>query len=159
MTRPIRSKEDLQQASNALYYEIGMFEMLTKGMTSRIAGQSVINSALLESFIIHLRVLIDFFYSDSQNKDDIIANDFFSNPDDWIKLRPQKTKLLVRSKKRADKEVAHLTYTRLGITPDEKNWYFEDVYKDMQTLVELFLKSISKDLLGSRWDDSQITGK
>ena len=159
MTKTIRSKKELQQASNALNYEISMFDMLTKGMISGIAGRGVINSALLESFIIHLRVLIDFFCSDSQRDDDIIANDFFNDPNDWKNLRPQKTKVLERAKICADKEVAHLTYTRLGITPDQKNWYFEEVYNDMRTIFELFLTNIPKELLVSRWHGNKIKGE
>lgn len=155
MTRPIRSSEVLKKASNALYYEVWMFDVLTKALISGIAGQSAIKNALLESYTIHLRVLIDFFFSDNPRNDDIVADDFFTHPSDWKKMRPLKTGVLERAKKRTDKEVAHLTYTRLGIAPDQKNWYFEDVYKDMQTLIELFLKNIPKDLLGSRWDDSK----
>ena len=159
MTRPTRSSEDLRQASDHLYYEISMYQMLVQGMISGIAGRSAINNALLKSFAIHLRALIGFFYSENPRNDDIIAEDFFANQSDWINLRPAKTKVLERAKKRADKEVAHLTYVRLGITPDQKNWYFEEVYKDIQTLIEIFLKSIPRDLLGSRWDNSEAKGK
>ena len=67
--------------------------------------------------------------------------------------------MLERAKKRADKEIAHLTYTRLGITPDQKNWYFEDVYKDIQVLIELFLNNIPKSLLGSKWDNPKTKEK
>jgi len=39
-----------------------MFQSLAQGMASGIAGKGVINSALLESFVIHLRALSEFFY-------------------------------------------------------------------------------------------------
>ena len=154
MTRSIRSPEELQQASNHLFYEIWMFETLAQTMALGIAGRgNVINNSLLEAFAIHVRALIGFFYSESPRKDDIIADDFFTSPNDWQKMRPQKTELLDKAKKRADKEVAHLTYTRLDITPEQKHWDFVKIYNDLQVLIKLFLNNIPTDLLGSKWED------
>ena len=50
-----------------------MFERLVQVMSSGIAGISIINNALLESFGIHLRVLIWFFYAENPHLDDVIA--------------------------------------------------------------------------------------
>jgi hypothetical protein len=154
MTRSIRSPEELQQASNHLFYEIWMFETLAQTMALGIAGRgNVINNSLLEAFAIHVRALIGFFYSENPRKDDIIADDFFTSLTGWQKIRPPKTKLLDKAKKRADKEIAHLTYTRLDITPEDKHWDFVQIYDDLQVLIKLFLKSIPVDLLGSKWDN------
>ena len=79
MNRPVRSKEELRQASDHLYYEIYMFQMLVQSMASGIAGRSAINNALLESFAIHLRALMGFFYPDNPCNDDIITEDIFAN--------------------------------------------------------------------------------
>jgi hypothetical protein len=131
-----------------------MFQALAQTMALGITGRgNVINSSLLESFAIHVRALIGFFYSDGHRKDDIIAEHFFTNPSDWQKICPQKTELLDRAKKRADKEVAHLTYTRLNITPEQKHWDFLKIYNDLQVLIELFLNSIPVEVLGSKWED------
>jgi len=115
-----------------------MFQTLAQGMESGIAGEGAINNALLESFVIHVNALIGFFYSENPRNDDIIAEDFFPKPDDWISQRPLKTELLDKAKKRADKEVAHLTYTRLDVTPEQKPWEFLKAFNDLQVLIQIF---------------------
>jgi hypothetical protein len=156
MTRSIHSREELQQASNHLFYEIWMFEALAQGMALGIAGRgNVISNSLLESFAIHVRALIGFFHSENPRKDDIIAEDFFANPSDWQDMRPLKTEILDKAKKRADKEVAHLTYTRLDLTPEQKLWDFLQIFKDMQVLIALFISNVPTDLLGSRWEETK----
>ena len=135
MTRSVRSPEELQKASNLLFYEITIFQILAQGMALGIAGQSVINNSLLESFAIHVRALIGFFYSENARNDDIIADDFFNNPSDWQRMRPAMTELLIGAKKRADKQIEHFTYTHLDITPERKQWDFPQICKDVQTLV------------------------
>jgi len=146
MTRTVRSKEELRQASNHLFYEIWMFQTLAKGMASGIAGEGPINNALLESFAIHVRALIGFFYSENQRSDDIVADDFFPNSNDWKNKRSIKTEILDKAKKRADKEVAHLTYTRLDVTPKQKPWEFLKIFNDLQVPIKTFLEKVSPDL-------------
>jgi hypothetical protein len=153
MSRSIRSQEELQQASNHLFYEVWMFETLAQGMALGIAGRgNVINNSLLEAFAIHVRALIGSFYSEKPRPDDIIAEDFFTNPGEWQKIRPLKTGLLNKAKTRADKEVAHLTYTRLDITPEDKHWDFAKICNDLQVLINLFLNTIPLEFLGYKWE-------
>jgi hypothetical protein len=97
-----------------------MFQSLVQGMASGIAGESVINNALLESFGIHVRGLIWFFDADSPRKDDVIAEDFLPLSDTWQVARPKKTAVLEEAKSRADKEIAHLTYARLKVSQEQK---------------------------------------
>lgn len=158
MPRSIRSQEELQKASNHLFYEIWMFQTLAQGMALGIAGQGAINNSLLESFAIHVRALIGFFYAENPRNDDIIADDFFASPSDWQSLRPPKTEILDKAKRRADKEVAHLTYTRLDITPEQKHWDFLKIFNDLQDLIKLFLDNVTTDLLGSKWEDIKRRG-
>ena len=121
MKTKTRTEDQLRQASDHLYYEIMMFKSLAQGMASGIAGNSVINNALLESFGIHVRALIGSFYAENPRDDDVIAEDFFSDPEDWQDTRPPKTEILEKAKKRADKEFAHLTYARLEVTPEPRS--------------------------------------
>jgi len=152
MAQVSRSYEELREASNHLYYEIWMFQSLAQGMASGIAGAGPINNSLLESFAIHVRALIGFFYSENPRTDDIIAEDFFENQNDWQRVRPLKTQILDTAKKRADKEVAHLTYNRLDVTPEQKPWEFLKIFDDLQAPIKIFLDNVSKDLLCSNWE-------
>ena len=143
----------LKEASNHLWYEIWMFQELVKG-PSITDNNQIITNALLESFAIHVRALIHFFFDKSGQKDDILAIHFFSDPDYWIEHSPPCTNILKEAKKRADKEVAHLTYTRQKVTPDKKPWRLIPIANDLQKAIEMFFELVPKELLGKRWDQT-----
>ena len=157
MKRKKRSVTELQEASNALHYEVTMFRSLAKGLGSGIAGKSVIGNALLESVLMHVRVLIDFFYADNPRDDDIIAEHFFLPlPDEWTNIRPPKSKTLGEAKNRAHKLLAHLTYTRLSTTQETKKWDLIKITNEIENVLRVFLQRVPKDLLGSRWKASSV---
>lgn len=143
--------DKLKEASNHLWYEIWMFQRLVPGMASGIAGEGVLNNAMLESFAIHVRALIHFFYAENPQRDDVVAAHFFVDPARWKAICPPMTRVLAVAKKRADKEVAHLTYARQKVTADKKPWTFVPIYQDLQKPISIFLGAIPKDLLGARW--------
>lgn len=152
MKRRAREKQELCQASDALYYEWWMLRSLAQGMVSGIAGQGVINNALLESFSIHARALLDFLYAENPRRDDVIAEDFLENPDKWHRVRPAKTDTLKKVHSRVGKEVAHLTYARLGLTHEMKQWPFVQIANDLSAALNGFLRIVPRQLLGARWN-------
>lgn len=129
-----------------------MFTSLANGLASGIAGQGPIANALLESFVIHVRAIMDFLYADRPQPDDVIAEDFFGSPDQWKKIRPALSSSLSQAKRRAGKEVAHLTYARLDVTPETKPWRFIDIAKEIAAVIDVFLKNVPKEKLGSKWE-------
>lgn len=147
MTRKIRSETELREASEHLYYEIGMFRTLVELMASGTARDTAINNALLESFGIHIRTLLGFFYAEKAREDDVIAEDYFPLPTDWYNRRPQMTERLRIAKARAHKEIAHLTYKRLEISIDSKMWKFIPIYNDMNKVIITFVSSVNGALL------------
>ena len=82
----------------------------------------VIHNALLESSMVHARNLIDFLYSEGTKPSDVVARDFFDNPSEYRRERSPKTKLLKTVPYRVGKEIAHLTYDRLGKAPEQRTW-------------------------------------
>lgn len=151
MTRTIRKLEELQESSNHLFYEVWMFTALANGLASGIAGQGPIANALLESFVIHVRTIMDFLYADRLQTDDVIAEDFFASPEQWTKIRPALSESLSQAKRRAGKEVAHLTYARLDVTPETKPWRFIEIAKEIMAVIDIFLKNVPKEKPGSKW--------
>jgi hypothetical protein len=130
-----------------------MLLSVAQGLASGIAAQGWLANALLESFVIHFRGLLDFFYPPATVKyDDVIAADYFDDPNEWERIKPSPlSTTLSQAKTRAHKEVAHLTYARLEVTPEQKGWAFVDIANEMHSLMELFLKNVPKNRLGSRW--------
>lgn len=154
MTARKHSANELRKASDHVWYEMWMFQSLVAGMGSGIAGQGVINNALLESFAIHLRGLIHFFYAGNPQSDDVVAQDFFEDPETWRSGRPLKNEILQVAKKRADKEVAHLTYSRIDITPEDKLWDFVQLHEELQKAISAFIKDVPRELLGESWKET-----
>ena len=71
---------------------------------------------MLESFAIHLRNLIDFFYTPPNHarNDDLVAADFFDPPTSWNPGPISKS--LSDARERANKEISHITYKRKSAT-------------------------------------------
>ena len=156
MDRKKRKKQEFKEASNHLHYEVWMLSSLAHGMGSGIAGKGPIANALLESFVIHVRVLMDFLYNESPHPDDVIAEDYFSFPDEWRNMRPPLSKLLRQAKRRAGKEVAHLTYARLDVTPETKPWLFVQIANEISTVIKVFIENVPKSKLGKRWETTDV---
>jgi len=151
MARPTRTLEQLLESSEHLYYEVWMFSVLVDGLESGIAGQGPIANALLESFVIHVRAIMDFLYADKPQQDDVIAEDFFSSPEGWTNIRPALSKTLAQAKRRAGKEVVHLTYARLKVTSETKPWRFVEIAKEVKTVMDAFLENVPREQLGPIW--------
>jgi len=131
-----------------------MLTTLANGIVSGIVGQGPIANAVLESFLIHVRALMDFLYSDAPQSDDVVAEDYFANPDDWKKARPPLSDILIHARRRTGKHVAHLTYARLGLKPETKQWPFVEIANEISTVLNVFLDNVPKGNLGAQWENT-----
>ena len=112
---------------------------------------------MIESFVIHFRGLLDFLYAERPKPNDVIAADYFL-PGEWEGLKPPLSDTLKRAKSRAHKEVAHLTYERLNVTPETKPWAFVSLSNEIQSVMNVFLVNVTKNRLGAVWQGPQATG-
>jgi hypothetical protein len=135
----LRSKEELDLAASHLNYEYQMLQTIV-GALSTGTRPAWLTNALLESFVIHLRALIDFFYTPDRPKpDDMLATDYFPEPRHWESVRPSMSEVLKNARARAHKEIAHLTYARLDVTSETKPWNFVGISKEIESLMDKFL--------------------
>lgn len=132
-----------------------MLHAVANGLGSGLFGPGPISNALVESFAVHVRGLVDFLYSENPRPDDVIAEDYFADTTQWAKLRPPLSDVLSLATRRAGKEIAHLTYARLDVTPDTKPWQFLVITNEIAPVLSLFLKNISSELLGNRWHEAK----
>lgn len=124
---------------------------LARVMGSGKVDSKPVNYALIESFAIHVRALFHFFYDEKGQQDDVVAVDFFSAPSDWESVRPPCTELLERSKKLSNKEAAHPAYANQNVILEAKQWPFMPISLDIQKIVDVFINTVPKDLIGARW--------
>ncbi|MFC1975657.1 hypothetical protein ACFLXQ_04605 [Chloroflexota bacterium] len=136
------SDEEIVTVKEHLLYELQMLLGTAKILVTIDPSNEndfqtvVIYNALLESFSMHARVLLDFLYNDKPHKDDVVASDFF-DPDCWFLKRPQKSPLLEKLHKNVNKRVAHLTYYRLKVKSKEV-WEFTKIANEIAVIFGSF---------------------
>src|SRR5882724_1770117 len=108
----------------------------------------VLHNAAVESFALHARNVIDFFYT-RPKKEDVVVGHFFGRARAWDSLRPPLTATLKRAKDRADREVSHLTYTRIRVREADKPWPVREITRDIQAVIDVFVQ-------GGDWVPSNI---
>jgi hypothetical protein len=141
--------EYLQRYSREhLLYEVGMFfqlgRLLMTGpfLATPPEAAVVMHNAALEAFVIHLRNLLDFFYTQEPLKTDVIAAMFYDAgklPADF----PPKSSMLVTAHLKAHKGLSHLTTERPPEGSLEKDWRFHLLMMEIKQLFEKFLRTAS----------------
>ncbi len=140
------SVEDLKKmAYEHLSYEIEMFTA-TMGRLNKGGLDQLQNNVILESFLIHARCLFDFLYPPKKIKpDDVIVDDFFDDPNNFRKKIPSSLPVEGYLKYRTGKEIAHLTYSRLKVTPETKGWQVSDVHNQIVSTLEIFFANLTDE--------------
>lgn len=118
-------------------------------------ADTTIHNALLESFSVHARSVLDVFYPPANTRDDdVVAQDFLPEGAAWGATCPGLTESLANVRVRTGKEIAHLTYARLAVTEDAKPWQFIAILRDLEALVEAFTATVPPENLGPAWYQS-----
>lgn len=146
--------------SEHLYYE---YDMMIR-TANMLMQKNVLNSwfsislknALVESFSIHVRNLIQFFYNDTTDQDDLLAIHYFEDKEQWIGIRGELTSTLKTAKKKANKQISHLTFTRLTNKPG-KNWEVEKIAKELIGLMSKFIETTNSDCMSVDYRSALIS--
>jgi len=134
--------EELKNALESLKYEVWMLWSLANILATDNQDKGVIHNALLESFLIHARILIEFLYKNQPYKDTVRASQYFTSDSPWKSIRPPKTELLEKTEKDAHKYLAHLTYTRLQ---RKRKWPCIKIANDIKAVLQVFYENLPDD--------------
>jgi len=128
MTHPIRKKmADRRSPSRckrsfgarSIAYEFGMLWVLANLQSPATAlHPDVVRVAMLESLLLHLRGLREFFRSDSGDADTVLAADFGPS------VLPPWENIIEREGPRLNKLMSHVSYSRRGLP---RNWDFSEI--------------------------------
>lgn len=102
-------------------------------------------NALIESFGIHCRALVSFFFDDDPRSTDVVASDFKMT--NWS---PVKTAGLSVAYNKANKQIAHITTDRRGLNQSpqkESVWDFRSNLADVCDLMSRFLQSVPSEYI------------
>jgi hypothetical protein len=128
------NKKDNKPAAldHALYEMIMLLHSLPPAFDDSLA--SVVRSGWLEVFAIHARNLNEFFGKKNQRRE-------YMKPADFVNGWNHAYSLDEELKKRADMQVAHLTYERE--TPEEKSsWPVERIFTNLRGPCLIFLQRV-----------------
>ena len=134
------TKYTLKKAAEHLFYEAWMFYQ-TLVLLTKPQHQLEVN-ILLDAFAIHARNLFDFFYPKQHFKpDDMVVSDFVTKPKVFNAGKTKKRDLVFVIRK-ADKQVAHLTYARNRYNQKTKPWPFVDIGRKMHKTLSAFYDAL-----------------
>ena len=102
--------DELLKALDAVYYEIKQLV----DMIAPTTGHPALDNAVVESRLLHVRNLLDFFAFDSRKNDDVLGTHY------GFPLSPVAIDETYDS--RLNKDLAHLTYSRTKRTQATKPW-------------------------------------
>ncbi|MEK7101033.1 MAG: hypothetical protein AAB921_02950 [Patescibacteria group bacterium] len=134
----VRTSQELFESQEHLIYETEMLFAVFRQNNFQ-ALEKDLRFALLESFTLHLRNFINFFYPEKEFNTDIYAKDFFV-PGEWKSVVPPISPALETARKRANKEVGHLTTERISGVTKKKEWQMGELALEISLLIELFCK-------------------
>lgn len=98
--------------------------------------------AQLESYLLHARVLRDFFFRAPKYPDDVVASDFLP---EWSTYCPSLGTYLNGQELRLNKALAHLSTERLKYDNKDKRWNVTAIHNELQPVIELFLTKLRAD--------------
>jgi len=152
------SKYRLKKATGHLVYEISNFYETMFGLTQKGLSPSDIN-ILLDSFVIHTRNLFDFFYPKrgGVRPDDMVVSDYICDRR-LFNINKTKKRDLIFIVKKADKQLAHLTYTRNRYSlKTNKAWPYVDIAKKMTKTIAAFCNALPDSY--KNWDNIKLIKK
>jgi hypothetical protein len=105
-----------------------------------------LGNSLVESFVVHLRNVIDFLYLERPQPTDVVAADFCATGAWQSKI----SGTLEAARVRANKEIAHLTTARIAGTPPAKGWDFAGLAAELHPAMRLFVSKALPARLSSK---------
>lgn len=142
--RQVLSDQKLRDYSKVhIFYEFSMIFDQAVALEGAFCGHNtalitLFRSTAVESFAVHVRNIVDFFYPTRLLPDDVIADDFLRGP--RPRRFPKLSPILRRARTRANKEVGHLTTGRRADGAKRKVWPCAQITSEVQRILEQFLR-------------------
>jgi len=144
--KPVSALKLVEFSREHLYYEIRMLYGACALLKKNPENVYVRNS-LLESFVIHASIILDFFYKPPIKADDAIAVHFMKDKRKWKSALPPFDKYFRKFGRKRNREVVHLSYKRLDLKPHQKKWYSYIMVEQIKKIVDIFLEEADSGLI------------
>lgn len=114
----------------------------------------VAKNATVESFAIHTRALLQFFFSEEFRTlgTDTVADEFFDSSESWRKIRAQDwDDELAELRDRVGREIAHITSFRNVYPIEDKLWSVREILLEIAGLAKRFLDAVPEHFRPDGW--------
>ena len=163
MVRIARTDLSLREASKAVDYDLNMMGNTLQAMLQSNVGidslpeERLVANAMLHSFLLATRNLCKFLYSYKPYPNDIIAEDFFDNADDWKKLRPASVPEFEEGSLAGmiSARLLHLTYERAEGT--KPTWGGFRIAWELRKSLEVFVARVKPERLSEELVEDAAT--
>ena len=151
--------ELLEYSGEHVFHEINLFFqtgsiMMLGSNEPESAGRKLLTNLLVQSFAIHCRNLVNFFYpTKPPQHDDVVAAYFFPGKRFPPSFPAKASPTLEGARTRADKQVSHLTTRRIAGTPPEKRWPARELLSEFRDLLLEFVRQAAPDRLHAKIGD------
>lgn len=140
----MHSDEHLATFSEHVVYEMAMLVGIPRKLQA--TSDDVTRNALLESFAIHARQLVHFFYGHAKDGE-IVASDYFNIPiPEWKMVRGKEDSGLKELVARVGDEIAHLTLKRME---PKKDWNLVSIVGEIGNRCGVFLQHVRPDRINT----------
>jgi hypothetical protein len=154
-----KTPDELRESSKHIFwgmrYLSERLEFFSRFSNQSNAGEitGFLNS-IHDSFLIHARKMIEFFYctSNSVYDNDLIAEDYFASPEVWRRSRPALPPVLEGARNDVGKLLAHFTYRVKDYPLGRIKWETSDVYVAIFSALQKFLSEVDRSLLDEEFD-------
>ena len=158
----------MAQKSQAVLVEFSEQRLLPEVQTFFAAGRMLtrtrlnlrprlpwlLETSVLESFALHGRALVDFFFPNPTRwKHDALASDFF-DAGDWESLRPEAGPWIQLVRGRVGAEIAHLRYdNEATLEAQARGWPVLQLAGAVGGVLRVFIEAVPTELLSHRFSD------
>ena len=132
-------------------YEWDIFEWISDNIDNEDEDSEQTTQLLMEDFLLHAKVLHDFCIAQPKG-DSVSANHFFDDSGVWQETAANLCPYLKANRKRLDKKLPHLTYSRL--TEDER-WDFVAIWEELSQTWQIFLSELPEPR--NHWFQSDVS--
>lgn len=148
MARPKRPYDDdaLRKASDQLHYEMVMMVDAAQTALSWHKDEGFESNAVVETFCIHARALVDFLYTRVSGAKDyeVVAGNYFRPSDRWDNIVGKKPPWLGRIYGAISNEIAHITTRRHPFLQAKTQWPYRKIVPHVMNKLALFVEHVER---------------
>lgn len=125
MNTVLRTNDQLMRILEHVRYEVEMLNQTANLLCSGSLSTDTLRDAVLESFLIHVRNLLEFLLSERGKRNLATVEDFVAR-ETWMNHHHNKEQFR-KLEKRVNNKLAHITWRRINLEEASKGWEIERI--------------------------------